>query len=547
MGARLRILIRLGADRNLRNLALADLGFGVTEFASWIAVLVYAFERGGVVESGLVGAAMLLPPALIVPFAPYAGQRLAKHRALAAGYGVMAFAAATGSVALFIEAPAFVVYGAMLVLCMGVSFVPPLAVAVLVSITQTPEDLTAANVADSLIDSCANLIGPLLVALLLPIAGASAVFAVLAAVMTLSCLLAARIDGEFQTTGDSAGPVLAAVWREFRAGLRLVSEDDGTRLMIGLLSGRQVLIGAIDVLFVAIAFSLIGTGDSGAALLNAAFGVGLIVGAAFSLGLVGTERLRTFLVLGAVVTGFALALLPRFPTQTAAFILLGACGVGCLLIEVAGRTLLQRAAPPQLTARAFGVLESASLLALTVGTLGISALVSWLGISQALILTGVSFVLLMFLFSRTLGTLEKRYGPPPREILEVLRSLEIFQPLGTLVTEQLARSAEIVEAEPGTELIRQGDAHGPIYILLEGQVDVSIDAQPVRRQGPGEYFGELSPLESVPRTASVTAASRVRALAIEPSLFVDAVTSHPRSIKSARVAADARYIRAETI
>ena len=80
-------------------------------------------------------------------------------------------------------------------------------------------------------------------------------------------------------------------------------------------------------------------------------------------------------------------------------------------------------------------------------------------------------------------------------------------------------------------------------MLLDGQVGVSVDSMRIRTLGPGDYFGELSALERVPRTATVTTDSDVRAVLIEPGLFAEAVTSHPRSLAAARFAAEGRYVR----
>ena len=57
------------ADRNLRRVELAFLGFNMTEFATWIAILVYAFERGGAAEMGAVSAILLVPSPVVAPFA----------------------------------------------------------------------------------------------------------------------------------------------------------------------------------------------------------------------------------------------------------------------------------------------------------------------------------------------------------------------------------------------------------------------------------------------------------------------------------------------
>ena len=80
------------ADRNLRRVELAFLGFNMTEFATWIAILVYAFERGGAAEMGAVSAILLVPSAVVAPFAAYAGDRFRRDRVLAIGYVVQGLA-----------------------------------------------------------------------------------------------------------------------------------------------------------------------------------------------------------------------------------------------------------------------------------------------------------------------------------------------------------------------------------------------------------------------------------------------------------------------
>ena len=47
MSERSRIFRAVMTDPNLHRIELAFLGFNMTEFATWIAILVYAFERGG--------------------------------------------------------------------------------------------------------------------------------------------------------------------------------------------------------------------------------------------------------------------------------------------------------------------------------------------------------------------------------------------------------------------------------------------------------------------------------------------------------------------
>ncbi len=68
----------------------------------------------------------------------------------------------------------------------------------------------------------------------------------------------------------------------------------------------------------------------------------------------------------------------------------------------------------------------------------------------------------------------------------------------------------------GVEIFREGDPGDGLYILKQGWVEISVQVapdlrRPLARVGPGEMFGEMSVVESKPRSATATAleASRV--------------------------------------
>ena len=84
---------------------LAYLLFSIAELATWVAILVYAFDRGGATASGLVAFAQLAPAVVFAPIGAALGDRIPRTRMLALSYGSYGVLTLLTAVLLFADAP----------------------------------------------------------------------------------------------------------------------------------------------------------------------------------------------------------------------------------------------------------------------------------------------------------------------------------------------------------------------------------------------------------------------------------------------------------
>ena len=91
----------------------------------------------------------------------------------------------------------------------------------------------------------------------------------------------------------------------------------------------------------------------------------------------------------------------------------------------------------------------------------------------------------------------------------------------------------------GDTIFREGDAERLMYVVLEGDVQLSIKGHVVEKLGPGGVLGELSLIDAAPRSATAVALSDCKLVPITEHRFMFMVQQTPRfALQIMRVIAD---------
>jgi MFS family permease len=510
---------------------LAFIGFTAAEWSTWIAIMVFAYEASGVAAAAGIGVIQLIPAAIFAPFASVLGDRFRRERVLLAGYLLQTLSVGATAAALLAQAPVSAIYALATLVATSITLTRPAQGSLLPSLARTPQELTAANVAVGWIESLSMFGGPALTGVLLGVSGPGVVFAVMAGALLCSALMVARIQGQSAPTLAHSGSV-PGMLGELLGGFHALVGERQPRLVVCLMGAHFVVAGTIDVLFVVLSFQILDLGSAGVGFLNAAFGVGGIVGAGLTMLLVARRRLAPPLYGGAAAWGGALVAIGLFPNRIAAPVLVGVAGVGRPLIDVAGRTLLQRVVPDRVLSRVFGVLEGLYMAGLAVGLAVIPALFALIGVRATFVVAGAFLPVLFLLLSRRLAEVDAS-ATVSETRLALLRSLPIFAPLPAPAIERVASRLIPIEATAGTPIVRQGEPGDRFYIISDGEVTVSRDGHDVASLGGGGFFGEIALLRDALRNATVTARTRVRLYALERDDFLEVVTGHKQSAEAA--------------
>ena len=168
-------------------------------------------------------------------------------------------------------------------------------------------------------------------------------------------------------------------------------------------------------------------GEPGAGILNAALGGGTVIGGVDGFVMVGRTRLASVAAIGACLWGLALGAAGWLGWPILATALIVAGGAGLAIVDVAGRTILQRSIDDEVLARVFGVQEGLAMAALAVGSLLVPALVPVLGLTGAILVIAAILPVIVALVWSQLVALDAR-TPVPVLAIALLRRVSCSIP-----------------------------------------------------------------------------------------------------------------------
>jgi len=516
-------------NRSLLLVEAAWLAFNGAEWGVWLTLTVWAYTHGGAGAVSLIILVQLIPCIFVSPYLGAITDRARAGRVLFFGLLIMGAAMAGLAAAMALGAPRVLIYVIAPIMNLALSIPRPAQAALLPSVVRTPLELTAANVVSSWMENASVLIAPALTGLLLGLGGPALAAGVLAAFTLGGAFLVIGIPGPRPLTERGEGTSLTA---EVRASVAAVWRVPAARTLVGVVGSQYILVGALDVLYVVLAITTLGLGESGAGYLNSAFGAGGLLGVAVTATLVARRRLAPALIAGILTAALALGVLGIFPSVIGAFALLTVAGLSRTVFDVTGRILLQRAAPPQVLGQVFALLESLMDAGLAVGAILVPVLVGLSGARAALMGTALLFFVLVAVAWRRLRTIDDSADMPQVQI-QLLRSIPIFNPLPAPELEGLARALVPVEAAAGSTLISEGEPGDCFYAIADGSVRVTKQGKEVATLTRGQGFGEIALIQDVPRTATVVALTDVSLYSLEKEPFVLALTGHAPAARAA--------------
>lgn len=115
---------------------------------------------------------------------------------------------------------------------------------------------------------------------------------------------------------------------------------------------------------------------------------------------------------------------------------------------------------------------------------------------------------------------------------EFLRSLDIFKDLRDRELGYLVQSLHSRTYRPGEVVFQEGDIGRALFVLETGAVELTLpfagESRVLYQVKPGEFFGEMALLESLPRTATATATEKSHLHLLYKSKLDALLSAEPR-------------------
>ncbi|MEK6721267.1 MAG: MFS transporter [Chloroflexota bacterium] len=507
------------SNGNLVKLLAGEFISSIGDWLYLVALLIVVYQESeDPVLLGVIGAARVLPYVILSVPAGIAADRFDRRLILlvtdlARGAIMLGLAALVA-----LDGPLEAIVGLAIAATCFSSFFGPAIGSYLPSLTRDESELGPANSAWATLDNLAFIIGPAVAGLLIALSGLTLAFVLNAISFTFVAAvlwqLPAGRSGGAAATAPAVDPPEGTAADSSRVD---AADAQSMRRYLGPLTGlvvidivAAVVFGGLGILTVILATEVYGSGEAGTGYLNAAIGVGGLIGAVASGPLVLRRTLSRPLLAGAVGLGLGIVALGVAPGLGPAIVAMVIASAGSLILEVVDTTIFQRVVPDAVRGRALGIIETASTLAYAAGAFALPVLSAVVGTGPVLIVGGVAIIVAGIGGVALLGATATQAPPASAIPVDRITGLPIFAGVPASRMEAIVGRLERISVAAGARIVRQGDVADRFYIIESGcfevtQRDAAGDSSVLRSMGPDEVFGEIGLLTGTSRSATVTA------------------------------------------
>jgi MFS family permease len=549
----LRVYRDLLGNRPLVRLLLGEMvsGFGDWLYIVAIFVVIYR-ESGDAALVGAFGAVRLLPYVFLSVPAGIIADRFDRRMVLLVSDLYRCSLMVAMAILVAIHGPTLLIAAVAISAAGGSAFFYPAMGAYLPALARDEQQLGPANSAWASIQNFSFIVGPAIAGVVLAIGSVLIAFVLNA----LSFLFIAAILWSLPPSragkavvvtpkadpaanpglvDEPAGAAANAPATETATGPAAATPPAATGLQLRPLAGLAIvqlmagyLGGGLQVITVILAINVLNAGEQANGYLNAAIGVGGLIGGISAGALVLRRRLGAPLFAGAVITGVGTIALGAVTTLPAALVAIGFLAAGALIIDVVGTTVFQRLVPDEMRGRGVGVLGAIMTVTGAAGAFLMPVFLTSFGPFPSLAAAGVATIVFTWIGLVLIGGAADRAPTPYETTIARVITLPLFTGVPRSRLETAMRRVTEVPVTAGTAVIRQGDTADSFYIIESGTFTVSqigdSGAEIVLRSlGADDVFGELGLLNRTARTATVTADTPGLLLALDRDDFLTLV------------------------
>ena len=108
-----------------------------------------------------------------------------------------------------------------------------------------------------------------------------------------------------------------------------------------------------------------------------------------------------------------------------------------------------------------------------------------------------------------------------------LQSIPLFESLPRDQRRVVAKHADEIDVDEGTELVRQGEFAYEFFVIVDGAADVLRDGERIAELGPSDFLGEMGIVSKAVRNATVVTTSPSNVIVMTSQAFRSLARMNP--------------------